>query len=242
MERFFHWKILLEIKESDIVVVKRDGDTAVLSHGIVYSRLMDGSLYTQSYWDYLFPLAALHKHSDVLMLGLGGGTVPYQMNCVFGKNAKIDAVELDKNMVRAIDAFLPKKLDAKIIVGDAYSYMRNCRKKYDVIILDIFKKMEVPAEFLTSEFIGMVYNALKSDGVLGMNYISNQLIMKEHLLKSKLRKRFKVMTIKEPRAFGNHIFICSKSLNKDEILSRIAQNFKLNGENAFIIDAYQKME
>ena len=127
MESLFGWKVLLEIKEGRIDVVQRKDDRVVLSQNYVYSKLSDGSIYTHSYWDYFIPMAALNKRSRVLVLGLAGGTIPYQMNVLFGKRARIDAVERDRNMVRASKAFLPKRLNAKIIIGDGFSTLPGRR-------------------------------------------------------------------------------------------------------------------
>lgn len=241
MESLFGWKILLEIKESDIAVVKRRWDRVLLSHNIIYSRLMDDSIYTYGYWDYFLPLAALHKRSRVLVLGLAGGTTPYQMNQLFGNRVRIDAVEIDRNMVRASKVFLPKRLNAKIIVGDAFSYTARSRGKYDVITLDVFRRMEVPDEFQTERFVENVYAALKEDGIMAINYISTNLSAKEYLFKRRLRKRFRVYTIKEPRLFGNKIFVCSKRLRKEEIIKKMRRNFPENREKALIFRGYREM-
>lgn len=242
MERFFGWKVLLEIKRSNITVVQKKDERVLLSHDIVYSKLKDESIYTHSYWDYFIPMGALQRNTKMLILGLGGGTIPNQMNTIFGGHVSIDAVEMNKDMVRASKVFLQKKLDTKIIIGDAASYIKEVKNQYDIVILDIFYKLEVPDNFVTSEFIEDAYNALKDNGVLAVNYTTNELVLKERLFKQKLRKRFpKVYTIREPRLFGNRLFICSKRLSKDEILKRMNQNFKKDKENEHIFQSYEKM-
>jgi spermidine synthase len=241
MESLFGWKVILEIKESDITVVKRRWDRVLLSHNIIYSRLMDSSIYTYGYWDYFLLLPALHKRSRTLVLGLAGGTTPYQMNQLFGNRVRIDAVEIDRNMVRASKVFLPKRLNAKIIVGDAFSYTARSKDKYDVITLDVFRRMEVPDEFQTERFVENAHTALKKDGIMAINYLSTDFSAKEYLFKRRLGKRFKVYTIREPRLFGNKIFICSKKLGKVQIIKRLCSNFPVSSENAFIMDGYRKM-
>ncbi len=241
MQRFFGWNVLFESEDGRIAVVKRKDDRILLWYNVIYSRLKYNTLYTHSYWDYLLPIAAIQEHSNVLIMGLGGGTMPYQLKRLLDGNVTIDVVELNKEMVQASKVFLPEKLDANIIVDDATSFVKGIHGKYDAIIVDVFDRTEVPAPFQTTEFIDNAYAALKDDGVMGVNYITNELILTERLFKHKLRKKFKLYTIKEPRVFGNLIFVCSKKFEKDEIISRVSKNFKENKENSHIFNGYRSM-
>ena len=121
------------------------------------------------------------------------------------------------------------------------SYIGKSKNRYDTIVFDVFKKLEVPDEFWSDSFMEKARAALKSDGVMAVNFIATELSAKEYMFKRRLRKHFKVYTMKEPRLFGNHIFICSKSMGKDEIVRRISRNFPENEENSFIFDGYKKM-
>ena len=241
MERFFGWRVLLEIPESKITVVKRRDDRILLYTNIIYSKLSDRSIYTRSYWDYLTVLAALHRNTKALVLGLAGGTVPYQMNKLFGGRVSIDAVEVDRNMVKAMQVFLPERLRANVIIEDGYDYVKRSRKRYDLIILDMFKDLDVPRKFMGQDFIDRVYAMLDGDGVLAINYVFKHSGMRQYGFKRRLRKRFRMYTISEPRLFGNHIFICSKKLDREEITQRISRNFKENKENSFIFKGYREM-
>ncbi len=241
MGSIFGWKVLLEIKESGITVVKRRNDRIMLSGNIIYSRLKDSTIYTNGYWDYFLPLAALHKRSNVLVLGLGGGTTPYQMNKLFDGRVSIEAVDIDKNTIRAMEAFLPKRPRVKITIGDAYEYVRNAPTKYDLIVLDIFKKLDVPKEFLSQSFIDYAYSALKPDGILAVNYVFENSGMRQFGFKKRLRRKFKMYTISEPRLFGNKIFVCSKRLGKEAILKLMNRNFPKSEENRHIFSGYEAM-
>lgn len=241
MERFFGWKILIEIPESKITVVKRKDDRILLYSNIIYSKLSDRSIYTRSYWDYLTALAALHENTRVLVLGLAGGTVPYQINKLFNGKVSIDAVEVDRNMVKAMRAFLPERLKARVIVEDGYDYVKRRGRKYDLVILDMFKDLDIPKKFMGKDFIDRVYAMLSDDGVLAVNYVFKHSGMRKYGFKRRLGKRFIMYTISEPRLFGNKIFVCSKRLSKEAMLKRMEQRLPESKENEHIYDGYRKM-
>ncbi len=234
---------MLEIKESNIVVVKRRNDRVLLSDNIIYSMLRDGTIYTKSYWDYFSALPSLYSSPKVLLIGLGGGTIPYQMNHLFGNKVKIDAVEIDPNMVKASKAFLPGKIDANIMVEDGFTYVAKCKNKYDVIILDSFKVDSIPDPFFEEKFIENVYNALTDNGVLAINYTFKTTgLLRQHSYKATMRKRFKVYAVNlhQPMLL-NQIFIASKRFSKKEIVGLIERNFPKDAENAFILECYKRM-
>ena len=241
MERFFGWKILLEIPESKITVAKRRSDRVLLYTNVIYSKLDDRSIYTHSYWDYLSVLATLYRKPGVLVLGLAGGAVPYQISKLLGGKASIDAVEIDRNMVRAMRVFLPERIKAKIVLADGYEYAKRARKRYDLIILDIFKGLDIPKRFMRQDFIDRLHGMLTKDGILAINYTFRHAGMRRPGFTRRLRKRFTMYTLSEPRLFGNCIFVCSKGMSKAQITGRMARNLKRDGENSFIFDAYGKM-
>jgi len=233
---------VLEIKESNIVVVKRRKDRVLLSDNIVYSRLKDGTIYTRSYWDYFSVLPALYSNPKILMIGLGGGTIPYQINHLFGSRAKIDVVEIDPNMVTASKAFLPGKIDANIIIEDGIAYVAKCKGEYDIIILDSFKKDNIPDPFFEEKFIENVYNALTDDGVFAINYTFSTIgVLRQHSYKAIMEKRFNVYAINLQPMLANQIFIASKRFSKEEMLELLEKGFPKDAENAFILNGYKRM-
>lgn len=241
MERFFGWRVILEIPGSKITVVKRRDDRILLYTNIIYSKLNDRSIYTHSYWDYLTVLAALRTRMRVLVLGLAGGTVPYQMNKLFNGKVSIDAVDIDKDMVRAMKVFLPEKLRANVFIEDGYDYVKRSKKKYDLVILDMFKDLDIPKKFMGQDFIDRLYSMLNDDGVLAVNYVFKHSGMRQYGFRRRLRKRFMVYTVSEPRLFGNKIFVCAKSMSKEQLIGRIGAHFKKTDENSFIFDGYNGM-
>jgi spermidine synthase len=242
MEKYFGWQILLEIKESHATVVKRRGEKIFLSNNIIYSKLRDDSIYTRSYWDYFLPLPSIYDNPKVLIIGLGGGTIPFQMQKIFGKNIDIDVVELDPNMLKVVDVFLPEKLNANVTIDDGYKFVQRVRNKYDVIIMDPFINAEIPKSFFEQKFIENASKALKSNGILAINYIfSASGMARQYEFKRKLRKFFNVYVLSYSALSSNRIILCSKSMKSKAIFSKLSSNFPIDRENSFLLKPYRKM-
>lgn len=230
------------INGMDVVAVKKRGRRELVYDHVIHSRLYDDSMYTRQYWDYLIPLAAVFENPRILIIGLGGGTIPFQIRKKFGSRVAIDVVEINKEMVRLSKAFLPESLDARIIIGDGYAYLAHKRAMYDVIIADPYVSGEIPDEFFQSNFIENANRALKENGILGINYaLTIRALSRRPGLIKKLRKAFNVYTVNYPRSSGNAILVCSKKYKADEIHKRIRSNFPEDGENGFLLKAYSEM-
>jgi spermidine synthase len=242
LEKYFGWEVITEIKDSHATVVKHGNEKILLYDNIIYSKLKDNSLYTHSYWDYFIPLPALYENPKILIIGLGGGTIPYQINKLFGSKADIDVVELDKNMLKIADLFLPEKLNANIIIEDGYLYVQKFKNKYDIIMMDPFIRDNIPDQFFESKFIENVNNALKPEGILAINYVFSAIgMIRQRDFKAKLSKFFSIYTINYSFMSGNRIFICPKSLKKKQIVEKLYRDFPKDKENSFILKAYKKM-
>jgi spermidine synthase len=237
--------VIKSIKDGDDTLsVTDNGEELTLRlNNVVYSRLKKKSIYTNSYWDYFTPLPVLYKNPKILMIGLGGGTVAYQLTKLFGKGLSIDIIEISEKMVELSKYFLPKKLNnINIIVEDGSKYVKRKQDCYDLLILDAYEGDHIPEVFLSEDFITSAYKSLKKDGIIAINYALNltALVYLEHYL-NKLRKLFKVYTINNPLTSGNMIIMGSKEMNRDEIMAKINKTVKENRENHTILTAYRQM-
>lgn len=125
----------------------------------------------QSKWAYvsMLPLFLENPHSsDVLLLGLGGGTVARELE--EKRNARVDAVELDARIAEVAKKWFGLTPRTNIIIDDARHYIRVAKKKYDVVIFDVFKGEVPPAHALTLECFEEVKRLLKPGGKLIINF------------------------------------------------------------------------
>jgi len=208
---------------------------------IVYSRIYKEGLYTGSYWDFFLPLPSLYENPSVLIIGLGGGTIPFQMQEIYKNKAKISVVEIDKYTIELARKFLPSiKFD--IINADGIKFVHESHNKFDVIVLDAYIKDTIPKEFLDESFIQDSHSALKEEGILAVNYalgIRDLIRLNNYI--SKLRKYFGVYKLVSTHLIGNNIIVCSKKLDKERIVKGITDSFPVDKNNRFILDAYREM-
>jgi len=225
------------------VVAERKNDRILMSDNIIYSRLMNDSIYTRSYWDYFLPLPSLFGKPRILLIGLGGGTIPFQLGKIYGTSRNVDAVEIDENMIKASKSFLKESIDANIIVGDGASYIKGKKGEYDVIIMDSFKKDNIPEQFISDEFVQNAHSALSKDGILAINYTFSIVgLAREALYRRRLKRLFNLYAIDLSPTLRNQIFIASKSMLKEEINKRIGHSFPKSKENEFIAEGYKRMK
>ncbi|MBL7897047.1 MAG: fused MFS/spermidine synthase [Crocinitomicaceae bacterium] len=120
-------------------------------------------------WSHYFPTAVsiFPEGSDVLLLGLGGGTLVRQFERL---NFKMDVVEIDQRVKDvALDYFFIDT-STNIIIDDARRYVNTCEKKYDVITLDLFLNETPPVHVLTVESFEKIKSMLNPGGMVMMNF------------------------------------------------------------------------
>ena len=112
----------------------------------------------------------------ILMLGMGGGTIPMVLTEMY-PDAKIDVVEIDEAVVRVAQEYFAfrENDNMKIAVADARVFVKRAilqKQSYDFIILDAFTGDYIPEHLMTLEFLEEVKTILDDDGVLVANTFS----------------------------------------------------------------------
>jgi len=92
--------------------------------------------------------------NQALVLGMGAGSVIDSLRNKFRYKKSIDAVEWDKEIVKiAAEEFeIVEGKGLKIFLEDAFVFIQNCNKKYDLIIVDLFIDCKVPEQFYSDIF------------------------------------------------------------------------------------------
>lgn len=114
--------------------------------------------------------------AQVLLLGLGGGSVPCILLEELQFNCTITAIEHDPMMIElAINEFNIKRFKTlDIIESDAFLYVTGCSKKFDLIIVDLFLDDQVPLLFCEEEFNTALIKLL-DPGFILFNFINKNL-------------------------------------------------------------------
>lgn len=129
--------------------------------------------YTQMMLASLF-LAPEPQH--VLVIGLGGGTLPLTLEKLLPK-ADIDTVEVDPAVVVVARQYFGFHNDARlhVIELDGRTYVRQAiraGKHYDLVMLDAYDNQYIPEHLLTREFLLEVRQLLAPGGVVAANTFS----------------------------------------------------------------------
>jgi spermidine synthase len=114
---------------------------------------------------------------DVLVVGLGGGSLPRALASLLPQ-AQIDLVEIDPAVVRvAADYFSFRATDRlQVHEEDGRAFVRRAARgpqRYDLIMLDAYDHQYIPEHMLTAEFLQEVRSLLRPGGVLAANTFSN---------------------------------------------------------------------
>lgn len=113
----------------------------------------------------------LQKQDNILLLGLGAGSVIKSLRNTYNHTGKITAIEIDKVVIDiAIQEFdIGSTQNLEIVQTDAFSYVHNCKSLFDLIIVDIFIDNKVPVLFYTLEFWNKISSLTNSDGHIIFN-------------------------------------------------------------------------
>ena len=135
----------------------KDPDNLVFN----YTKMMLGALYLQPAPD------------RILIIGLGGGTLPSTLSRILPK-AKIDTVEIDPAVVRVARKYFNFHMTSTVTVSeeDGRVFVKRAIKKgvkYDLIMLDAFDHEYIPEHLLTKEFLSEVKKVMMPGGVLAAN-------------------------------------------------------------------------
>jgi spermidine synthase len=135
----------------------KDPDSLVFN----YTKMMLGALYLQP------------EPDKILIIGLGGGTLPSTLSRIFPK-AKIDTIEIDPAVVRVAQKYFNFRTTSTNNVSeeDGRVFVKRAitkGMKYDLIMLDAFDHDYIPEHLLTQEFLKEVKKVMTPGGVLTAN-------------------------------------------------------------------------
>ncbi|TNF29108.1 MAG: hypothetical protein EP329_16565 [Deltaproteobacteria bacterium] len=118
----------------------------------------------------LAAFALAPKKARVLVVGLGGGTIPMFLRRVL-PDAEIDVVELEPRVAAVAQAHLGFTPDPKLRVhiADGRRFIEEAEAQWDVIVLDAYGPDAVPPPLATREFLEAVRARLAPGGLVAAN-------------------------------------------------------------------------
>jgi spermidine synthase len=221
---------VLELKEGlngQLMVVETEINDSTVDRtlfinrmGQTWVRITNGTSIA-SLWSYpgiLKSLASCHgkQSSNALVLGLGGGIVPLFLSDKQNLNYTIDAVELDKDIIRFSKEYFSLPDDINVIEDDARRVLNANKNLYDLIVMDIFNGEIAPSHVLSVEAFEKVKTALTDRGIVIINFNGNITgeagISGRSLYKTLIHAGFQVQmlpTFEEGERNRNNLFVAT---------------------------------
>ena len=118
----------------------------------------------------LIGLALIEEPRRVLIVGLGGGTLPGFLRKHYPQ-AVIDVVDIDPDVVDVAKKLFGFREDDRMRahVADGRGFIQAASEPYDLIILDAFGADSIPTHLTTMEFLRSVRRAVMPQGLVVAN-------------------------------------------------------------------------
>jgi spermidine synthase len=109
----------------------------------------------------------------ILVVGLGGGTLPMTLNELY-PHAEIDVVEIDPAVLTVAETYFDfaENDQIDVIIQDARVFTKRAGlrgERYDLIMLDAFNGDYIPEHLMTREYLEETKALLSEDGVIVAN-------------------------------------------------------------------------
>jgi len=143
------------------------------------------------------------NQQNILLLGLGAGSVPHILSQSYDYNGRLTAVEIDPEIIRiARQNFNIDQYDfLNIVEADAFDFINETTHKYDLIIVDLFIDNLVPHRAYENAFLMQLHNNLLPKGQI---IINAGLDKKQDFYESKFQKLEAYFDIKYFEKIAKH--------------------------------------
>ena len=182
-------------------------------------------------------LALVEQPRRVLIVGLGGGTIPSFLHHHFPKMT-IDVVDIDPDIVDVAKKFFGFREDAtmRAFVDDGRRFIEKSRGRYDIIFLDAFSSDDIPYHLSTREFLQSAREAITPSGLVVANIWSRYSNPLYDSMVRTYQDVFEELYILDVRGAGNKILIAlphKQQIERDDLVKRAG---KLSYDNHFPFD------
>ena len=154
---------------------------------------------------------------NVLILGLGLGSIPRMLEKVFNKSYHYTAVEIDEAVIGLAGKYGLHDLESgfELFEADALLFINQCSEQFDMICMDVFLDDLIPDQFETLDFLERLRDLLSPGGVLLFNRLAASRTDQSRsrtFFTEKFQKAFPSGTLLD--VGGNYMLISRKDLLK----------------------------
>lgn len=134
------------------------------------------------------------ESKNILILGMGAGSVVETLRNDFNSNAQIDLVDFDPVIIEIAKQHFNLHLNKNVnlIEADAYQYLKECKQLYDLIIVDLFIDNSIPEKFVGPDFVQYLNKQLAKKGSIVYNTMRQTLSPEK---RQRLQESFKNLNL-----------------------------------------------
>ncbi len=156
----------------ELAVVLDRGRIQLLSGNAIYS-------WDDLYHNFTIAFGTLDLEEksieDVLILGLGLGSVPYILEKIYERNYCYTSVEWDEMVTTLAAKYTFSRLvsPVEMVTADAGLFVQITEKQFDMIVIDIFEDDHTPEQFEQTDFLKSSAERLRPGGLILYNRLYN---------------------------------------------------------------------
>ncbi len=120
-----------------------------------------------------------------LVLGLGGGSIP-RMMLAARPQIEVDAVEIDPVVVELSEKYFHIRTLPRLAIHleDAATFLQRCTSRYGIVLVDTYVGERFPDQCATPDFIRNARKCMLDEGVLAINWLSEDAPMGHDLIRN----------------------------------------------------------
>jgi spermidine synthase len=122
-----------------------------------------------------FNFIELPEQAEVLVLGLGLGSIPDLLSNLWELDFSYTAVEIDPVIIQlASDYSLPRiHGQIEVVNADALLYLQSTSRRFDLICMDVFQDADIPTDFLEPDYLELLEDCLMPGGAIIFNRLAS---------------------------------------------------------------------
>ena len=159
--------------------------------GIIKTEYYKGNLPYINY--FLLPYLCKKNIKKVLLIGLGSGKIVNDLFKLYPNISCFDIVDIEENIIAIAQKYFNFNLNknSHFHLQDAFVYLKENKKKYDLIIVDVANNDGIEERFLKQEYFDLVKSRLKKSGLFISNICSSpDLYNKKNIFFKKIKKLY----------------------------------------------------
>lgn len=170
---FWEWPVetISSDKHEMLQVLLIQGHYQLVTANAIYSY---GELYTNFLQAFRKLKMGSWPGKNVLVLGLGLGSIPQILENRFNQKLNYTIVEFDEAVIELAHKYVLQDLHSpiEIIHADAFVFLEQHMDQYDMICMDIFFDDVIPNKFETTEFLSKIKSLLAPNALFLYNRLA----------------------------------------------------------------------